>query len=101
MLKSRLAELAKHIAKEAKQRPYIHWADQTFPIIYEIIIDGETVVVEIDILETFTNCLQIGVSVTDERALGPRGILGSTSAGYSVMICSVSNSDEHTSQVEQ
>lgn len=64
MHKSRLLEAAKRVAAQLEVQPYDHWVKEQFPIVYEDVLDGEEVQIEIKILSKKRDYVQLGVCVS-------------------------------------
>lgn len=80
MKRARLKEIAIEIANDAEMKSYEYWASQLFPISYTDTRDGETLAIEISILEKESDYIQIGVSV------GSSGFSTYFPASYSTII---------------
>ncbi len=62
-----LKKIAHEISDEFERLPYDHWHREDFPIVYEQCINGETVNVELELLENKDEYLHIGVGVDDGK----------------------------------
>lgn len=52
MRRSVLKEYANKLATDAEKQPFTHWANEVFPITYEVFLDAEPIQVEICKLES-------------------------------------------------
>lgn len=63
MLRKRLQEAVRTIAQEAESKTYEYWVQQVYPIQYDDVVDGESVSVDIEVLEKNPEYIQLGICV--------------------------------------
>jgi len=71
MKRSVLKKYAREIASELEQKPYDYWRGANLPLTFERMFEGQLINVEVTLLSSNPEYMQLGIAVDDGGWLSP------------------------------